>query len=654
MLTGFFLMVAIGSVSAWWPASTPAGDIPTANLPEVAAAELCTERTETRLRRLAVHHRTAKDAGQRLCVTVVAENVASMDAALDTFLARNSVFEEVASGVTTFVRTSVCAVQHDVEFGLRAVLDFLQHPEVPQLFPPPLECEKESSPAPKRPIDPFPVGSNFWVLRGLLNHTDPRSLGPFIGRELMTQYTEAVALARAHSDNLRRGQPLAYGMMSAGWGGLWFNTAIKTWEAVLRGRPVLWIRYSYDHKFENRHFRYAGGEIHSDDPNATAKVACPAKDWTCFVLPLSTPRTRPFETSADLCYQPPALNESAAREKAMEDNSYQDSWGMSYGAPKLDRDAWKKGKRDLARFRRVVETFLGRWAIQAGGGTIYRDIFPESDERRHWPCADASASKAVIAEKLGSTFAFWMLRRWASRPRTWLRRAVRSRVSDANVALPCATMHVRRGDSVRQGRRHHTPAEWLDAVINGSTFAHTAGAPRDLLDLPRKFASLFVMSDESTALPELQEAYPNLPWRALDRKRHSGVHAYSMHMPSNDPELEMVDLYAETEITARCDLFVYKRGALARTLFAEGCAKREWKNCAARSAVCDTCCGGPGTTLDAVAASPIYFNIGLQRCWPRNETLFCSRQIGAARESCGKANQCHLACKFGHPTLFSS
>ena len=641
-------------------------------LSSVAIADLNTNATETKLRTIALRHRlgtdtdTARPTGDRCCVRIAVGDttVDAVDAAIDRFLGRNSIFEPVEdTGTETIV---FCAVQHDVDFALRAWIDVMQHPEVAEWTPSALHCGEEAAawgapprrPPPSALLPPGHQTTNMTVLLLMLDHAPGTMLRRSLGRKATKQYRDSLLRARGYADYAKRGRPLLLSFQTMGWGGLWFNNAIKQWEALLRGRPVLWQRY-FSKSNDRRFFRYAGGEHHGGmagrkkgknimEVGMAVRPACPAEDWTCFLLPMAAPRTRNPNASADACYKQPQGTHAPANENVTQRNDYMDHWGMSYGGP--IRKDWSKGKRDLGKFREVVETFLGRWGLSRGNSQLARDIFTV-DDGRQWPCQTAASPSnersADLAARFGRTLAIWLLRRWATRPRAWLRRAVATRVRAFQMTKPCAALHVRRGDSVTMGRRHHTPAEWLHAIVNGSSAMANL---RTASDVGRRFGTLLVMSDEQGPLDELAGAFPDLPWRALSRVRHEskghGHHRYGMHLPSNDARQELIDLHVEIQLAASCDLLVYKRGALARTFYLEGCSRRGWRRCGARAAVCEKCCGGPGSTTEKVARLHKYFAISWQRCWPKNLTEDC----GKKNKSC---NECTPAEHYGKPTLFS-
>ena len=66
-----------------------------------------------------------------LCVrvSVTRGSATDVDAAMDTFLGRNSIFEAVLEPGAGR-DGAICTVPHDIDFALRAWIDVVQHPEV--------------------------------------------------------------------------------------------------------------------------------------------------------------------------------------------------------------------------------------------------------------------------------------------------------------------------------------------------------------------------------------------------------------------------------------------------------------------------------------------------------------------------------------------
>ncbi|CAB9504135.1 expressed unknown protein [Seminavis robusta] len=150
----------------------------------------------------------------------------------------------------------------------------------------------------------------------------------------------------------------------------------------------------------------------------------------------------------------------------------------------------------------------------------------------------------------------WYLE-WLVRPQTWLRKRVydylHSQSSGApRMQTPCSVLHVRRNDVVlhdKQARKFHP----IDDYINNT----------------RVHDNILLLTDDHYAIGEARTKYPQYRWMYFERPRFRGVGGWEHHLPSDDPVLEVVVLFATFQLVRQCDQIVLSTGKFGEYLYQE-------------------------------------------------------------------------------------
>lgn len=145
--------------------------------------------------------------------------------------------------------------------------------------------------------------------------------------------------------------------------------------------------------------------------------------------------------------------------------------------------------------------------------------------------------------------------RFMTRKMLWFRRAVFDykqafkKAKHISVNSDCTVFHVRRADVVlHQGQmRRYFPVSDYVKQLNETTLAN-----------PNHH--ILLLTDDSGAIDEAHEFFPNLNWKYLDRPRHKGSSGgFENQTPSRNPALEVIILMATFELAQECSAIV--RGA---------------------------------------------------------------------------------------------
>ena len=131
----------------------------------------------------------------------------------------------------------------------------------------------------------------------------------------------------------------------------------------------------------------------------------------------------------------------------------------------------------------------------------------------------------------------WSAYSFVTRKQLWVRRAVfdykekfRQR-GNIKAGSDCTVMHVRRGDVVQDTRHYYPVSFYVDMI------------PKEKLNDPNHY--VFLLTDDSSAISEMYEFFPNIKWMYFDRPRHNGSSSgWQDHTPSGDPALEVIVILA--------------------------------------------------------------------------------------------------------------
>ena len=137
---------------------------------------------------------------------------------------------------------------------------------------------------------------------------------------------------------------------------------------------------------------------------------------------------------------------------------------------------------------------------------------------------------------------------FATRPQTWLRKAVYEFSKKIELSAPCTVMHVRRGDVVLHddwSRRYHAIEEYVHATEKISN-------------------TIFLLTDDDNAIKEAHEKFPDFHWVHIERQRFKGKEGgWENHIPSDDPKLEVIILMSIFAKVGTCKMLIHTRSSFA-------------------------------------------------------------------------------------------
>jgi hypothetical protein len=137
---------------------------------------------------------------------------------------------------------------------------------------------------------------------------------------------------------------------------------------------------------------------------------------------------------------------------------------------------------------------------------------------------------------------------YATRPQTWLRKAVYDFSKRVPLTQPCSVLHVRRSDVVlhdQHSRRYHEMEEYMN--VSEALLQRT----------------ILLLTDDSDAIEEARTKYPDYHWVYIDRPRFKGTEGgWENQIPSDDPKLEIVVLLSIFRLVKQCQSFVHTHSNL--------------------------------------------------------------------------------------------
>jgi hypothetical protein len=144
----------------------------------------------------------------------------------------------------------------------------------------------------------------------------------------------------------------------------------------------------------------------------------------------------------------------------------------------------------------------------------------------------------------------WMMD-YASRPQTWLRKAVYDFGKTIPLTSPCTILHVRRSDVVLHGvqsRRYHDIREYMNLT-------------------DPDIWTVLLLTDDDNAVQEALREYPNHQWVYIPRPRFHGAEGgWENQLPSSNPQFEVVVLLTIFQKVQHCQTLVYTQSNLAEYL----------------------------------------------------------------------------------------
>jgi hypothetical protein len=165
--------------------------------------------------------------------------------------------------------------------------------------------------------------------------------------------------------------------------------------------------------------------------------------------------------------------------------------------------------------------------------------------------------EAKIDQELGRNAYMFMTRKML-----WFRRAVydykQTFKASKNITAnsDCTVVHVRRADIVfheGSSRRYFPVADYVKQMNTTK------------LSNPNHY--IFLLTDDSNAIDEAHEFFPNLNCKYLDRPRHKGSSGgWENQIPSRNPALEVIILVATFELAQECSAIVWGASNFAEYL----------------------------------------------------------------------------------------
>lgn len=140
-----------------------------------------------------------------------------------------------------------------------------------------------------------------------------------------------------------------------------------------------------------------------------------------------------------------------------------------------------------------------------------------------------------------------------TRQQQWLRKRIYDYVQQINITLPCAVLHVRRGDSIlgTNHRRYRPIKDYVDVLKHNQR-------------------NILLLTDDSNAIKEAVEFYPDYNWMYFNRPRYRGHEGgWEEHIPSNDPAFEVIAILSELRLARTCQTLVHTASNFGQLLYAE-------------------------------------------------------------------------------------
>jgi hypothetical protein len=137
---------------------------------------------------------------------------------------------------------------------------------------------------------------------------------------------------------------------------------------------------------------------------------------------------------------------------------------------------------------------------------------------------------------------------YASRPQTWLRKAVYEFATSIDLAAPCTVLHVRRSDVIlhgKQSRRYHAIREYMERA-------------------DPNIKTIFLLTDDDNAVQEALAEFPNHHWVFVPRPRFKGAEGgWENQLPSANPEFEVVVLLTIFQKVTTCQGLIHTQSNFA-------------------------------------------------------------------------------------------
>ena len=155
--------------------------------------------------------------------------------------------------------------------------------------------------------------------------------------------------------------------------------------------------------------------------------------------------------------------------------------------------------------------------------------------------------------------------RFMTRKMLWFRRAVFDykqafkRANNIADNADCTVFHVRRGDVVLDSStRRYFPVSDYVKQMNSTKLSNNSNH------------YILLLTDDSGAIDEAHEFFPDLNFKYFDRPRHKGSGngtIWQNHTPSRNPALEVIMLVAAFELAQECSAIVWGASGFAEYMY---------------------------------------------------------------------------------------
>ena len=115
-----------------------------------------------------------------------------------------------------------------------------------------------------------------------------------------------------------------------------------------------------------------------------------------------------------------------------------------------------------------------------------------------------------------------------------------------SMAGNCIAFHVRRTDATSE-RRHPRNFYYLQDYINGA---------KTITNL-MKGDSFVLLTDDQSTIEEAKYIHPEYNWLYINRTRYYGAQRRNSHIPSGNPGLEFINIYADLQLASNCHTLVH-------------------------------------------------------------------------------------------------
>ena len=173
--------------------------------------------------------------------------------------------------------------------------------------------------------------------------------------------------------------------------------------------------------------------------------------------------------------------------------------------------------------------------------------------------SENNSARTLQANKKTPAMALSWLRIHATRPQQWLRKRIydcmKERVSWESIHTPCVAMHVRRSDLANafRPRKIFPISEYIEKVPDLKS---------------KQILNVILVTDDADAIDEALKFHPEYNWIFLNRTRYRGSSAaWGVHMPTNDPVLEDVAIYATFQLARHCDTLVHSDSTFSLAIY---------------------------------------------------------------------------------------